>query len=160
MSLQIEIGANNTILRNISKNVQTNELKQYTKLGKEMLKYIKDPKNGWVGLAAPQIGVNKRIIVVSLIDDREDEMQRYHIMINPLILEQSDETNIDSEWCLSLPWIKWEVKRSSNLKVQFLDEKGKENTLILNNLAARIVLHEIDHLDGILFIDKLENSWI
>ena len=77
-------------------------------------------------------------------------------MINPEILERSSETNVDNEWCLSLPWIKWEVRRANSIKVKFLNDKGKENTLMLHMLAARVVLHEIDHLDWVLFIDKLE----
>ena len=153
---KIELWEDNTILRNVSEEVKKNEFKEYEKLATKMLKYIKNPKNGWIGLAAPQIWINKRVIAVTLMEDRDSDESRSLLMINPEILERSSETNIDNEWCLSLPWIKWWVRRANSIKVKFLNEKGKENTLILNMLAARVILHEIDHLDGVLFIDKLE----
>jgi peptide deformylase len=68
-----------------------------------MVKYIKNPANKGVGLAAPQIGHNKRIIVVSLLRDWEDESFKTIMMINPEILEHSDRKNIDTEGCLSVP---------------------------------------------------------
>ena len=76
-------------------------------------------------------------------------------MINPKILKYSTEEYIDDEWCLSVPWEKWKVSRYNNIKLQFLDEKWKENIIMLNWLSSRIVQHEIDHLNGILFTDKL-----
>lgn len=159
MALKIELWADNKILRAKSSELTKNELKQYGKLAKEMYKYIKNPKNWWAWLAAPQVWVNKRIIVVNLIENREDEQGRIIVMINPEILESSKETNVDSEWCLSLPGTRGKVSRVNEIKVRFWDEKGKENVIIAKMLASRIVLHEIDHLDGILFIDKLENTW-
>jgi peptide deformylase len=120
-----------------------------------MIKYIKNPKHGWVWLAAPQIWHNVRLIVVSLLKDREDEDYKTIMMLNPEILDFSDKTEIDQEWCLSVPWEKWEVERASNIKLTYLDEKWHLKTLILKHLRARIVQHEIDHLNGILFTDKL-----
>jgi peptide deformylase len=121
-----------------------------------MLEYIKDPENGWVGLAAPQIGVNKRIIVVSLMQTYEDENFRTIPMINPEIFEHSTDQCLDEEGCLSVPWEHGDVLRWNWIKVRFYDEKWQEKSLVLKNLAARIVQHEIDHLDGILFIDKIQ----
>lgn len=161
MSLKIELWVNNPILRNVSSEVKRNELKKYEKLAKEMLKYIKNSKNWWVGLAAPQVGVNKRIIVCSLLEDWEDEDFRTLIMINPEIVEKSIETIINKEWCLSLPKSpRWEVERSKEIKFSFQDLKGKNHTLVVSDLAAVVVQHEIDHLDGILYIDKLVEKWI
>jgi peptide deformylase len=153
---KIELWEDNSILRSVSEEVKKSEFKEYEKLATKMLKYIKNPKNGWIGLAAPQIWINKRVIAVTLIEDRDSDESRSMVMINPEILERSSETNVDNEWCLSLPWIKWPVARANSIKVKFLNDKGKENTLMLHMLASRIVLHEIDHLDGVLFIDKLE----
>ncbi len=68
-----------------------------------MIRYIKNPKNGGVGLAAPQIGINKRIIVVSLMQDYEDESYRTVAMINPVITAHADELTGDDEGCLSVP---------------------------------------------------------
>lgn len=83
--MNIEKGDNNQILRNISTPVAPNEFRNYKKLAEDMLKHIKNPKNGGVGLAAPQVGINKRIIVVSLMKDYEDENFRTIIMVNPVI---------------------------------------------------------------------------
>jgi peptide deformylase len=124
-----------------------------------MLKYIKNPDNAWVGLAAPQVWVNKRIIVVSLIKDREDENFSTIIMINPEILEHSEEKELDKEGCLSVPQERWLVKRWKEIKLQYIDEKWQQKKLVLKGLSARVVQHEIDHLDGILFTDKLESKY-
>jgi peptide deformylase len=136
--------------------IKPNEIKKYEKLGNEMIKYIKDPENGWVGLAAPQIGINKRIVVVSLLKDRDDEDFKTIMMMNPEILEHSEITDTEEEWCLSVPWAKGNVKRYLTIKLQYKDNKGKEKMLRLNGLSARIVQHEIDHINGVLFVDKLE----
>lgn len=151
----IETWKENEVLRNISSPIKSQEFTKYIKLWKEMVKYIKNPKNAWVWLAAPQIGQNVRLIVVSLLKDREDENFQTLLMINPTILEHSTECEVDKEWCLSLPWDSWEVARYSQIKLSFIDENKKERKLVLSWLSARIVQHEIDHLDGVLFTDKL-----
>lgn len=153
--LQVETWLNNEILRKRSEEIKPNEIKKYEKLGNEMIKYIKNPKNGWVGLAAPQIGVNKRIVVVSLLKDREDEDFKTIMMINPEILEHSEITDKEEEWCLSVPWETGKVERYLSIKLSYLDNKGKQKILKLSWVSARIVQHEIDHLNGELFVDKL-----
>lgn len=153
--LKIETWNDNPVLRKVAEKITKKDFKEYSKLGKEMLKYIKDPDNWWVGLAAPQVGYSKRIIVVSLLKDREDEDFKTVLMINPEVLEHSEEKNCDSEWCLSLPWEKWDVERYNKIKLRYFDEKNKEKTLMLEWLSARIVQHEIDHLDWKLFTDYL-----
>jgi peptide deformylase len=152
--LKIVIWESNPILRAISTPIKQSEYKKYSALAREMLRYIKDPDHGWVWLAAPQVGYNIRLIIVSLMRDREDETFQTVIMYNPEILEFSEETDCDREWCLSLPKMKWEVIRPSEIKLRYFDENYKEKKLRLKWLAARIVQHEIDHLDGILFIDR------
>lgn len=153
--LKIETWKDNKVLRNISEPIKKSEIKKYKDLGHEMIKYIKNPKHWWVWLAAPQVWHNKRLIIVSLLKDRDDELFKTVMMINPKILEHSTENYIDIEWCLSLPWSKWKVERYSSIKLHYIDEKWKENKLILEWLKARIVQHEIDHLDWVLFTDKL-----
>jgi peptide deformylase len=76
-------------------------------------------------------------------------------MFNPVILEASEECEFWEEWCLSVPNKKWEVKRSKEVKLVFQNEKWAFKSLVLTWLKARIVLHEIDHLDWILFTDRL-----
>ncbi len=156
--LKIEFGKDNEILRKVSEAITKQDFKQNLKLWKQMLKYIKNPENWWVGLAAPQIWINKRIIVVSLLKDWEDENYMTIIMINPEILEYSEEKSISKEWCLSLPWEKGEVKRYSEIKLRFFDENFKEQIIKLSWLRSFIVQHEIDHLDWILFIDDIRQK--
>lgn len=153
--LTIEIGSENEILRSVSDVIKSSELKQYRSLADTMIKHIKNPDNWWVGLAAPQVGINKRLIVVSLMRDYEDEAYRTIAMINPEIIEHSEIKCIDTEGCLSVPGETGDVERWSWIKVSFLDPEGRKYALKLDTLAARIVQHEIDHLDGILFTDKL-----
>lgn len=154
MKFEIQQWNNNKILRTKSSPINQNEFKKYVKIWNDMIKYIKDPENGWVWLAANQIWLNKRIIVVSLLKDRDDENFKTLMMLNPEILEHSEETDMESEWCLSIPWEKAEVERYLKIKLRYRDDKFKEQILYLEWVPARILQHEIDHLDWILFIDK------
>ncbi len=154
--LKIQTGKQNEILRNVSEEIKKSEFDQYIKLWREMIKYIKNPKNMGVWLAAPQVGHNKRVIVVSLLKNREDESFPTVLMINPKILDFSQECESEQEWCLSVPWENGEVERYQKIKLQYIDEKKKEITLLLTGVSARIVQHEIDHLNGILFTDKIK----
>ena len=110
-----------------------------------------------VGLAAPQIGIQKRIIVVDAgPDDPEDENDtgKLYKLINPKIIEK--EGQIDSEeGCLSIPGIKETVKRAKRVVVEALDENGEKITIDSDTFLAIVLQHEIDHLNGILFIDHL-----
>lgn len=100
-----------------------------------------------VGLAAPQVGVLKRIIV---IDVGEGVIE----LINPIIAEASGE-QIEAEGCLSIPGVTGDVKRPEKVKVQGLNRRGERIEVIGEGLLARALCHEIDHLDGILFTDKV-----
>jgi peptide deformylase len=153
--LRIETGEENTILRAVSTPILPTELKQYRATIENMVKHIKNPDNGGVGLAAPQIGLNKRAIVVSLMKDYDDETYRTIPMINPEIIEHSTETCLDGEGCLSVPGETGDVRRWNWIRVSYIDLDGKKYSLRLDQLAARIVQHEIDHLDGILFTDRV-----
>ena len=104
-------------------------------------------ENDGVGLAAPQIGVLRRVIV---IDVGEGPIK----LINPEILEEEGE-NIDVEGCLSIPNRSGTVKRPERVKVKYLDENGEEKIIEGTSLLARALCHEIDHLNGILFIDNM-----
>ena len=153
--LHIETWTNNQVLRTVSDPVKWSEIKKMEKLWNEMIKYVKNPKHGGVWLAAPQVWVNKRMVVVSLLRDRDDEDFKTIMMINPEILEHSDTKDKEEEGCLSVPWMKWDVERYHTIKLQYLDAKGKEIVLLLEWVSARIVQHEIDHINGVLFVDKL-----
>lgn len=153
--LKIETWDKNKILRTVSEDIKQNELNKYIKLWQQMIKFIKDPENWWVWLARPQVWVNKRLIVVSMLKTWEDENFSTIMMINPKILEISNEFDIEEEWCLSLPWKHWKVKRSKEIKISFIDDRKNKKTLYIKWPRARIIQHEIDHLDWILFTDKL-----
>jgi peptide deformylase len=156
--LTIQTWETNDILRTLSTPILQNELRKYRSLAEDMIKYIKNSDNGWVGLAAPQVWVNKRLIVVSLMKTYDDESFRTIALINPEIIEHSEERCSESEWCLSVPGESGDVERWTWIKVNFLDIEWKKYSLHLTDLAARIVQHEIDHLDGILFVDKVHSS--
>ncbi|MPW26030.1 peptide deformylase [Alkalibaculum sp. M08DMB] len=99
-----------------------------------------------IGLAAPQIGVLRRVAV---IDIGEGPLT----LINPVIIK-SDGSQIDLEGCLSLPGINEEVNRPNYVKVKYMDLQGNQHTIEGTDLLARAICHEIDHLEGILFTDK------
>lgn len=105
-----------------------------------------------VGLAAPQIGISKRIAIVNPEPDDETRLIK---MINPRIVAASDETVKIEEGCLSVPGIRGDVERPERVTVAYEDENGKERTLEAEGLLARIVQHELDHLNGVLFVDRL-----
>jgi len=105
-----------------------------------------------VGLAAPQIGISKRIAIVNSEPEDGEKLIR---MVNPRIVASSDETESLEEGCLSVPGIRGVVARAATVTVAYQDEKGTERTLEAGGLLARIIQHEIDHLNGILFVDRL-----
>lgn len=139
----------NSILRQKAKEVELKEIKTY-----EIKKLIFDMKEtveaaGGIGLAAPQVGHSRRIIVIFLENKKI-------ALINPKITYFSWRKKVVEEGCLSIPGRFGLVKRSKLIKVTAQDEDGKEIKFKAKNLLARVIQHEIDHLDGILFIDKAE----
>jgi len=119
----------------------------------EILSLIKDMTESMyadsgVGLAAPQVGESKRII---LVDVEEDGLI---VLINPIIVKSEGEV-VEEEGCLSVPGIYSKVKRSSKVTVKALNQNGDLIEITKEDLTARALQHEIDHLDGILFIDRI-----
>ena len=108
-------------------------------------------KNHGMGLAAPQVGVLKRVVVV-------DVNNMFVELINPEILEVEGE-DIDEEGCLSVPKVREYVKRPYKLTVKATDRYGYDFTITGEKYFARCISHELDHLDGILFIDKVEKNY-
>ena len=104
-----------------------------------------------VGLAAPQIGVLKRLIVV---DPREQDVEPV-ALVNPRIVETGTDTERAEEGCLSIPGLREVVERSATVTVEALDLDGETTRLEAEGLHARVLLHEIDHLDGVLFLDRV-----
>ncbi|MBW4709257.1 peptide deformylase [Roseobacter sp. YSTF-M11] len=108
-----------------------------------------------VGLAAPQVGVLQRLIVLDCVKG-DTEPARPLIMFNPEIVSASDETSVYEEGCLSIPEQFADVTRPSEVEVRWTDRDGKEQTEVFTGLWATCAQHEIDHLDGKLFIDYLK----
>ncbi len=108
-----------------------------------------------IGLAAPQVGISERILVVDVGD--EDENRQVHALINPVIVEFGKETEKASEGCLSIPGIEEMVTRPARVTVEALNPDGEPVRIEAEGLLARALQHEVDHLDGILFIDRLSS---
>ncbi|MDD5145859.1 MAG: peptide deformylase [Candidatus Pacebacteria bacterium] len=135
----------NPILRKKAQEVKemTPEIKR---LAFDMAETMK--KNKGAGLAAPQVGELQRIIAVQTNEGAK-------IFINPEILKKSKETQINEEGCLSAPGLFFKIKRSKEVEVKALDENGSEINISASGLLATVFQHEIDHLNGVLFIDHL-----
>jgi peptide deformylase len=148
-NLSLQTGRKNEILRTVSSPIKMldSETKKFIQ---KMLKTIKADSNA-VGLAAPQVGKNIRLIISKLGN-------KFFVMINPVITHQSEEKVCDEEGCLSIPGEFGKVWRSQNIDLEFLDEKLQKKKLKLQDFNARIVLHEVDHLDGILFVDRMTDE--
>ena len=119
----------------------------YQKTVEELLTILHTQKG--IGLAGPQVGLMERIFVVHV----EGDVPR--VFINPSIIETSQETTKYEEGCLSIPGIYTDVLRPETIKVQAWNEKGRPFTLEASGIIARVILHEYDHLEGTLFIDRI-----
>lgn len=111
-----------------------------------------------IGLAAPQIGVLLRVLVVDLRrrdEEEEDEEEQRVALVNPIITWSSDESEKQPEGCLSIPGLEEVVLRPFAVRVEGLDPNGEEVIIEAEDLYARALQHEIDHLDGVLFLDRV-----
>jgi peptide deformylase len=117
-----------------------------------------------VGLAAPQVGVGQRVIVVEYGEEGEDgksppKPRKLYAVINPEIARHSAETVVGNEACLSVPGYFGDVERFESLVVKGLNRHGRPFRLKADGWLARVFQHEIDHLDGVLYIDRARNVW-
>ena len=142
----------NKILRQISLTVKKVE-KEEQILMDDMLETMYDAKG--IGLAAIQIGVPKRIIVMDISKDNEKKNPMY--FVNPIIKNRNSNLSKYLEGCLSLPDQFAEVDRPSSCEVEYLDYNGNKEILKADGLLSTCIQHEMDHLEGILFIDHLSN---
>ena len=123
------------------------------KLAEDMLETMYDAPG--IGLAAPQIGVLERLIVLDCVREQGDT-PRPMVMFNPEVVASSDESSVYEEGCLSIPDQYAEVTRPAEVSVRWIDQNGKEHQEDFAGLWATCVQHEIDHLNGKLFIDYLK----
>ncbi len=145
----------NPILRKISQEIEP-DFKDLEKLVEDMFETMYRAEG--VGLAAPQINKSIRLIVIDATPFAEDEPDLKDfkkVLVNPEILEYNGEEVEFNEGCLSLPGVREDVFRPSQIKISYLDEKFNEYVEVWDGIKARIGQHEYDHLDGKLFVDRI-----
>ncbi|MDA9704093.1 alpha-D-glucose phosphate-specific phosphoglucomutase [Prochlorococcus sp. AH-736-L19] len=129
-------------------------MQNHWKLAKEMLQSMYAAKG--IGLAAPQIGINKELLVIDV--NFEDSAAEPLILINPEITDYGTTLNSYEEGCLSIPGVYLNVVRPSTIKLKFRDEMGRPRKMKADGLLARCIQHEMDHLNGILFVDRVTSK--
>ena len=144
------------VLRNENKDADLNDKEAILKLLEDMKETLKVADG--CGLAAPQVGVNLRIVIVDgrdLSDTYEYLHDFFRVMINPVVLEESEQTCEFSEGCLSVPGIYAEVTRPAWIKVEYYNENLEKVVEVFDRFACRMVQHELSHLEGNLFVDNV-----
>jgi peptide deformylase len=137
------------VLRQLSKPVETVDA-DVRRLADDMLETMYDAPG--IGLAAIQVGIAKRMLVIDLA--KEGEEKQPLVFINPQILKSSDERSVYEEGCLSIPDYYAEVERPAAITVEYVDRDGKQQTVDADGLLATCLQHEIDHLNGVLILDR------
>ena len=123
-------------------------------LARDMLRSMYSAKG--IGLAAPQVGVDKQMLVIDL--DLENPTNPPLVLINPEIVSSSATIETYEEGCLSIPEVYLDVIRPSSIKLSFRDEMGRPKKMNADGLLGRCIQHEIDHLNGVLFVDRVSNQ--
>lgn len=141
--LPIVIGADNPILRTNTRRVQK-VTKALKKLIKDMIETMREASG--VGLASPQVGRTERVCVAMIGG-------KVTALINPVITKRSKEIEIDQEGCLSLPNVWLMIPRHAEIALEYADINGKKQKRHISHFDARVVQHEVDHLDGVLIVD-------
>jgi peptide deformylase len=138
------------LLRQVSKPLERVD-EPLRKLADDMLETMYDAPG--IGLAAIQVGEPLRMLVIDIA--KEGEERAPQVFINPEIVHSSDERSVYEEGCLSIPDYYAEVERPASVRVRFLDREGKEQEITADGVMATCLQHEIDHLNGVLFIDHI-----
>ena len=127
---------------------------QVRELAREMLRSMYAARG--IGLAAPQVGVHQQLLVIDL--DPEEASNPPLVLINPEIVSTSGALDTYEEGCLSIPGVYLNVVRPSQVEVKFRDELGRPQRRKADGLMARCILHEMDHLNGVLFVDRVSDE--
>ena len=144
------------VLRAKAEDIDLNDKEYISNLVKDLKETLAHADG--CGLAAPQIGVSKRALIVDgtgMVDVYDYLKDFKRTMINPVIIEESEDENVYSEGCLSIPGIYGDVKRPASLTVEYYYEDGEKVTEKFDKFACRMVQHEMSHLDGDMFVDHL-----
>ena len=150
MSIKPLIILPDPVLRQVSKPVDKID-SSIKKLAADMFETMYEAPG--IGLAAIQVGVPLRMLVIDLA--KQDEPKQPQIFINPEVVESSDERSTYEEGCLSIPEYYADVERPASVRVKFVDGNGKQQEIEADGLFATCLQHEIDHLNGVLFIDYI-----
>jgi peptide deformylase len=154
--MQISLTTNRNdslLLRTPSKPIQDPTHHYVKHLAGRMLSTVTDPQHTGVGIAAPQVGINRNLILVQRFDKKD---KPFDVIINPTILSYSDSVAKVTEGCLSIPDMRAEVIRPYSITVEYQDTTGIKKLESVSGYTARIFQHEIDHLNGILFPDRIK----
>ena len=145
------------VLRKVAEDIDTANYPNLKELIDDMYETMYDADG--VGLAGPQVGLDKRIFVVDLDHVSDEESPEFKgfkkAFINAKITERSGDIELMEEGCLSIPGIHEKVSREDEIRIEYLDENLKPQNEVYNGYLARVIQHEYDHLDGILFTDKI-----
>ncbi|MEM9136104.1 MAG: peptide deformylase [Cyanobacteria bacterium P01_F01_bin.42] len=143
------------VLRQSTKRVAqiNNETRE---LAKHMLQTMYSADG--IGLAAPQVGLAKKMLVIDV--DPEEASNLPLVMINPKIRKYAGDIIVGKEGCLSIPGVYLDVKRPDYIEVAYKDETGRPKVLKVTGLLSRVIQHEVDHLEGVMFVDRVENSFL
>lgn len=150
MSIRPLIILPDPVLRQLSRPVEQVD-DRLQKFADDMLDTMYDAPG--IGLAAIQVGEPLRMLVIDLA--KEDEPKAPQVFINPEIVESGDDRSVYEEGCLSIPDYYAEVERPATVRVRYLDRDGKQQEVLADGLLATCLQHEIDHLNGVLFIDHI-----
>ena len=152
--LTIDNPADSFVLRDVSTDLSAEALlsEDFAKLSGLMIATVTHPSQDGVGIAAPQVGINRRVVAVQRFDK---EGEPFEFFVNPEIVEMGDEWAVGGEGCLSVPEISGPVERAQSLVLRYRDAEFVEHTEHIEGFTAVIFQHEIDHLNGTLFIDKM-----
>lgn len=153
----IDNQADSTLLRRTSRPLRKKDVlsEEFSTLCKRMLQTVQNPENEGVGIAAPQVGILRRVVAVQRFDKEGEPFEFY---VNPEITAYSDDMELGGEGCLSVPEQSGDVWRAQRIEIKYRDKDFCEHKEIIEGFTAVIFQHEIDHLDGILFIDRIEED--
>lgn len=140
------------VLRAVSAKVEKPEHRIWELLSRRMIATVQHPDHKGVGIAAPQVGINRQLIVVQRFDKDEKPFEVY---FNPQITAFSDSLHLRAEGCLSIPGMRDMVERPWRIQLKYQDLTGVWREEYVEGFTARIFQHEIDHLNGVLFTDKI-----
>lgn len=142
------------VLRKVGQDITEENTPNLLELASDMFDTMHNASG--IGLAGPQIGLNLRIFVVDGTGSEDDELEGFkQVFVNPTMIEEFDEPWAYEEGCLSIPNIRENVKRKAKIRMHYFDEHGEEFEKEFEGMQARVIQHEYDHIEGVLFTDYL-----